>query len=1436
MNKNQGILAGAVLAVALLLRPFGSTAPATGDTAKALEAGAGGESGGTNRAGVSKEGPWLASCNYWAPVTQPENGIDQSPEDAEKNSNIASAIRDSYTPPAESGCGTGPKSNWAVDRWGFPTVEPAQKDNADQNRGVAQAQFDPFVNVTAVIATVPDPVHAHLAMQFDRALDVLLQAAADNRYVSSSYWLPWQRRATSLKGAEGAGDMEPGHDPERESQPGLIVLKHVPDSQPPTCEDPAPASSFYRVIYVFLVAETPTKGVDGSQLQNALQYEEQLRGLLGENFSSGPPEDTTIIGPGYTGSAASMRAALDFARKNNSKLHFLVAGTTTTRLSIDQLSTTTELAEKKNGNEKPEVDYYSFASDSSFTQEEFLWRLYWAKYDPRRVALLIEDNTAFGSVYSGTFKSQAEVKSPTRRNKAEKMSPVDLFAQWRKQILTIRFPREISLLRNAEVEGNQPPAGDASQGNVPSPYLHFSVKDLSAQDAAPQFSRENTPLSQESQLMAIAHQMDLKRIQFVQIEASNSLDSIFLASFLHRAYPDAQLVLGTDLLMTRGVDNSPFIGSITYGPSHLMGIRGGSAAARVYTDSTSLTEYNAAAFVFHQTVPPIQVKQRQDSDSPCVIASDPPTLQLKNYLQLQSPIPDPKPGEPLQAPKPGEPLQAPIWATTVGRDAYYPLGLLNFKSSQVSRAMPIVDPYGTVLEPEVLTKQDHELVKNYLGGIRRSALINPALGWTVLCCLIIVMCVAHIVLMSVANYWSPLTRDLAVNQNDEPYRRATCIHISTAALVLMAWVVACPAVCARINVQTAWEALVWAGAVLLAAAAAAFTTVLKTRWNEDSLRCLRSKNETPTEASILDWRRRGCYCQILLTWIMSIAWIWEWFVVCREDYGNHAAYLTGISFSFRCFYPLSGVSPILPMLFLLLGWYLWGLFATWRLRFSETGRPHLAAIIPGESRDLLAIADEGRYMVFDNDLKGCTQRRGVALFEQIEKRFFALCVMTRFFKSDSKFLNLLLLSLLAALGLACCIWCPFHSFDHFLWYSSWWRSSTSYEFLVSLLLFPLLFVCLTGWLRLLSVWIALQSGLLSRLEDQPIRFAFSRLNGMGWMTMLRRVSWLDQWRDMDRCVESMCQILHYLNQKPKEGNEDESVVADSSKSEAGTSRKWGISAKIRTKFGEAKAEAKTSIKKIHRDSDTDHGRNKEYVAVLEKLRIDIVANHDKLRKLRSGDHGNEDKMRSCALMKQVDLQLAEFAQRLFQHLLIPYWKCERVGLVESESVDDIPIRAKRTEAAGSHPQIPMELRAGPASNDPAEIILAEEFVAIRYMSLIRAVLANMRYLMTFVSIAFVLTILAWNSYPFQPREIVDWLFTGALIVLGIGVIRVFAQMHRDPILSRATDTKPNELGWDFYFRILAYGAVPVITWLAYEFPDIGSTIYKFVLPGASVFK
>ena len=43
-----------------------------------------------------------------------------------------------------------------------------------------------------MIATIPDPRHTHLSLQFDRTLEALQQAAQDERYTYDSSWLPWK--------------------------------------------------------------------------------------------------------------------------------------------------------------------------------------------------------------------------------------------------------------------------------------------------------------------------------------------------------------------------------------------------------------------------------------------------------------------------------------------------------------------------------------------------------------------------------------------------------------------------------------------------------------------------------------------------------------------------------------------------------------------------------------------------------------------------------------------------------------------------------------------------------------------------------------------------------------------------------------------------------------------------------------------------------------------------------------------------------------------------------------------------------------------------------------------------------------------------------------------------------------------------------------------
>lgn len=156
--------------------------------------------------------------------------------------------------------------------------------------------------------------------------------------------------------------------------------------------------------------------------------------------------------------------------------------------------------------------------------------------------------------------------------------------------------------------------------------------------------------------MAIAHQIQRSRIQFILFSASNILDDIYLAQFLHRACPDARLVLfsGGDLLFERDAEDEPYIGSVSISPYLLTSLDFGNKVQWLHSDYQSEAIYNAASFIFWD--------RKADS-----------VPKLAGYREF--PPPD------LHAHRPSttspESLQIPLWATAIGSDGYYPLAVLN---------------------------------------------------------------------------------------------------------------------------------------------------------------------------------------------------------------------------------------------------------------------------------------------------------------------------------------------------------------------------------------------------------------------------------------------------------------------------------------------------------------------------------------------------------------------------------------------------------------------------------------------------------------------------------------------------------------------------------------------------------------------------------------
>jgi hypothetical protein len=139
-------------------------------------------------------------------------------------------------------------------------------------------------------------------------------------------------------------------------------------------------------------------------------------------------------------------------------------------------------------------------------------------------------------------------------------------------------------------------------------------------------------------------------------------------------------------------------------------------------------------------------------------------------------------------------------------------------------------------------------------------------------------------------------------------------------------------------------------------------------------------------------------------------------------------------------------------------------------------------------------------------------------------------------------------------------------------------------------------------------------------------------------------------------------------------------------------------------------------------------------------------------------------------------------------------------------------------------ETPAELREDRLS------IARDEFLALRFVTFIAYTLRVIRGFLKFLASVFILLVIALSAYPFEGRRYIETAILFLFVVSGASVALVFAQMDRDPLLSRLSETKPNELGVNFVFRLVSFGALPLLTVLASQVPDIGNFLLSWLQP------
>jgi hypothetical protein len=1410
MNRNQGIAASAIIAAGLIMRPVSFIKPASDIPPSASSAAAASEA-----AKKVEDGPWLASCKYWAPVREPladtaENQATVTVSIEEKGANYHSTTsaaaeeKDSKCPVAAG-----------ISRWGIP-----------------KTAGDPKPRIHAIIATVPDPVHTHLALAFDRDIDALIQAAGDNDYVPSYYWLPWKTHAGDLRVEESGGD----EGSQRERQPGLIVFKKFGTSGPEEKRFDVLSLNYYDVIYLFLVGETPVLGVNGEQLRNAFRHQSDLYKLRDDGdkaaadvtFSMKKDPGLSIIGPSNSGSAASLREGIEAARLGKddflTKLDFSIAGITQTSLASDLLS------RPSLKQEFGKVSYISFSENLKFERDELLHTLAYSGVALNRVAELSEDSTVFGGLGICAYPEANSDKTGKSDPGEDQSCSGDPNGPENKPLF-IRFPREISLLRNAHAHTDTGEQSEVQGKSTPTPFLHLSLKDPGPNDSVSQFSSDQTPESQEAQLMSISRLLQRAHTQYILINASNILDGLFLAQFLHRACPEARLAfVGGDLLFGRETENVPYIGGVTVSAYNLLSPTaispiGQTRGVRAFSDSATESYFNAASYTFWN--------------------GEKDNLHLANFHN------------PLQ---PDDTLHATLWASAIGLDGYYPLGILSECASDSANILPALvgAPNSTSVTPKPCKKEkviNNPSADKYIltllgwpfnawdGHLSQRQYRYPALSWEAACIAISLLCLMHALAISFPRYWSPWTRDLAIDRGDEPFRRSMYIFIGTVMLFCLSFATAYPAIASFRIVHSNRHTLFFCVLTMCAGGAALFATLRKTR---SYLKEIQSIETITDQGNWLERRlawagENASFLFARAAWTALILFPLLWIYICNAGILGPRRTFVGPLFSYRCLYPGSGVSPLVPILFILLGWYLWAFFQALRLRFSHKNRPRLPGIVSGSLSWPLYVS-EVAVTTCEGEMASCLTSNVTCLLITLE-------VVKRFIPKP-KWLPALLLGLFF-LGLYYMLifWVHFSSVERFLWEPG--KLPTLYEFLVASIAFPLVMIALSGWLRMILIWSSLKRGLLEPLEQLPIRYAFTRLKGVGWLNMMRQGGLLEQWRDMARSTESIRQMAHdrdlldaFNHDHKQQGKALKRTLDDLDRHIA---RILGIVAgKQNGKEKEALLEewqdiarSTESIREMAQDTSLTKDfdlQNQSQGDHLKRTLSDLDTHVKKFLNLLEPNGPEPQAGLEC--MVAIEACYAKACEALLAGILIPYWERTRVGLVEGEELTELPIKAHPLpkEEVEGRTHTSLQLHTSTVAEEPTYIRVAEEFLAIRYVSFIRAVLVNMRQLLQLITSIFVLTIVAWNSYPFQPRQWIDEAFTALFLLLGTGLVWIFAQMHRNAILSRITDTNANELGWDFYLRIVTFGAVPVLTWLAYQFPEVGGSLFKLIQPSLDVIR
>jgi len=1185
-----------------------------------------------------------------------------------------------------------------------------------------------------VIAIVPDPVHTHLALYFDRTIDTIEEALQDDGYIFYRAIVPWDQEAhpqsDDYKVRLAAEQYQEG----KEEFPGIMIFSRSRDPGGPTGGPHGPGDATNDLLAVILVGERPTAGINKEQFQTAIGQIKQLT----------PADDTRniklkILGPTFSGSLSSLKMLLTCEQGSACfKSATILSGTVNGRRAVE------EFLNKPNMNATFDTLQETDAVMLERFTEYIAGKSYGDRnYDVRHIAELSEDETAYGSFRRADTLSEyppttgyckpyppAE-KNTSRTLQSQNGGPPTQGAVPRNSaqacsILRLYFPREISQLRAAYQDNSGSATGSE---RLPFQNLPHNLGVTGADDdTVASFSQKQTPLSQEAVLLSIVAELRKHSIEFVVLNATDPLDTLFLSHYLRSAYPQGRIVtMGVDMLFPREVEDTSLHGILalsTYSVAPLANHQfyqlWQSGTERVFPTGFDIGTYNALHSLMTAGVSPPppncdpSVTKTECSDELFGTLDDPSNRGQKIPLYLiQYGWRERGTGRFFQYNAP------PVRLSALGHDGYWPianLGPFDFGTHEPKKTIPTLLPQVVSNQPDANTTLPVDQFSPDPAPLEvpDSWVVFEVLGLA----LAAVFCIS-IWFASVRSPWQQLAQFAPTLPEDRIWLVASAGLLLLYAMLLMLW--------PFFHGHGDWVITnaLRHQVILVFGICAVFTVTLLDISQRSGLRAARK------ERGRLIWpdlRKRP----VVPAYVAASIFI-AYFTFFRPEHPEenlaglrHFAILRAIQLT-------SGLSPVLPILFLLGACLWWAnhVVAGWIL--LDDRRPRLPS---GES----PIAESHE---ISKDLWAALKPGFSSITHYLILAGIALGVM-----------------LLTGVTLS-----PIRTIES----SRFDRSQ----------LLPFLVIASAGLigttLRLWSIWFKARR-LLVALDSTPLRRGFQRLEGFTWKPIWKfgGVGALSEYQRLLARQSEALQTAANASREIKNSLKDSKEKID---------KAMGYT-----------LEAFNKAKEHHYPASFEKLRGKARSAIRAYIgELFSSKNWDESRGLESGvikQFGEHQRHVSVA---------AGEALAYLQN----GWKLE----------GEEPKRKREQETDKE-----LETRA------------YERFLSLVYVSFLLVVLARMRTLIMAISGMYILILLALTLYPFEPRPAIQ-IYLVVTLVFIVGVVGlVFAQIHRDATLSHITDTKPGELGGDFYLRMASFVALPLFTFFASQFPEIGRSFYSWLEP------